>query len=135
MTHHVQPEDEQSSSGGESNPMPQEEFDQAVADYEAAIKRNQQFWMDYINPAVAHSDRGEYDQAIAYYDMMIELNPQDAMLYRARAYAYAEKGENHRAIAELQEAVRLDPQYHDAYIDLAEIYKKIAAACDGPRAG
>ena len=40
MTDHMKPKNEQ--------------YDRAVADYKAAIERNQQFWMDYIDPAVAH---------------------------------------------------------------------------------
>ena len=71
----------------------QERYDQAVAGYQAAIERNQQFWMDYIDPAVGHLDRGEYDRAIAYFDMMIELAPREAELYSARGSAYAGRGE------------------------------------------
>ena len=111
------------------------DFDRAGADYRAAIERNQQFWMDYIDPAVGHLDRGEYDRAIAYFDMMIELAPKEAEIYRARGGAYAGRGDYDRAIAEYLEAVRLNPRYHDAYIDLAEAYRQLALACDAPGPG
>ena len=99
-----------------------EEYHQATAAFEAAIRNNEEFVQNYIDQAVALHDQGNYAQAIAYYDMMIQLNPNDPMLLRARGGAYAMQGEYERATDDLKEAVRLDPNYGDAFIDLGDVY-------------
>ena len=99
-----------------------EEYDQATAAFQAAVRNNEEFVQDYIDQAVALHDQGNYSQAIAYYDMMIQLNPNDPMLLRARGGAYAKQGEYERAADDLKEAVRLDPNYGDALIDLGDVY-------------
>ena len=100
-----------------------EEYDQATAAFEAAVRNNKEFVQNYIDQAVALHDQGNYAQAIAYYDMMIQLNPNDPMVLRARGGAYAKQGEYERAAVDLKEAVRLDPNYGDAFIDLADLYR------------
>ena len=97
-----------------------EEYNQATAAFEVAVRNNKEFVQNYIDQAVALHDQGNYAQAIAYYDMMIQLNPNDPMVLRARGGAYAKQGEYERAAVDLKEAVRLDPNYGDAFIDLAE---------------
>ena len=100
-----------------------EEYDQATAAFEAAVRNNKEFVQNYIDQAVALHDQGNYAQAIAYYDMMIQLNPNDPMLLRARGGAYAMQGEYVRAADDLKEGVRLDPNYGDAFIALGDVYR------------
>ena len=99
-----------------------EEYHQATAAFEVAVRNNEEFVQNHIYQAVDLHDQGNYSQAIAYYDMMIQLNPNDPMLLRARGGAYTMQGEYERAADDLKEAVRLDPNYGDAFIDLGDLY-------------
>ena len=52
----------------------QGEYEQAIADYTAAIKLNPQLAEAYYNRGNAYRRQGEYDQAIADYTAAIGLN-------------------------------------------------------------
>ena len=109
-----------------------EEYDQAIAAFGAAVNHNEEFVQNYIDRAVALLGQGNYTQAIAYYDMMIRLNPNDPTLLRARGVAYAMQGEYERATVDLKEAVTLDSNYGDAFIDLADVYRNWGESINNP---
>ena len=122
MAHHNNPQDEPNLEGMSADER--EQYGRAIADFEAASKRNEQFWMDYIDLAVALADRGSHDEAIGLYDMMIQLDPDEETLYRARGGSYEAKAEYEQAIVDYGEAIRIDPDYRDAIMDLADAQSK-----------
>ena len=120
MSDHCKPQDDQNCFRDDLNSDP-DEYDQAVADFEAIIQRSEQFCEDFRELAITSADQGDHDRAIAVYNMMIRLIPDEPMRYRARGGSYAVIGNYQQAIADLNEAIRLDPDYSDAYIDLSII--------------
>ena len=95
----------------------QGEFDQAVAEYTAAIELNPQYIIAYRNRGNAYRRQGEYERAIADYTSAIGLNlhSQEAYDYYVRGVAYAEHGEYERAITDYTAAIGLNPQFGRAY--------------------
>ncbi len=52
------------------------QYDQAIADYDEAIKLNPKLAGAYANRGNAYENKGQDDQAIADYDEAIELKPK-----------------------------------------------------------
>ena len=102
-----------------------EQWDEAIADYDKAIELNPRLAMVYVNRGFAYSNIGLLDQAISDYTKAIELNPGFAGAYVNRGSAYLSKGQYDRAISDYSKAVELNPNFAWAYLNrgLAYYYK------------
>ncbi|MDD9821089.1 MAG: tetratricopeptide repeat protein [Nitrospira sp.] len=101
------------------------DYNQAIADYDEAIKLNPQYAAAYRRRGRAYYAKGDYDQAIADWDEAIALNPHDAAAYRRRGFAYYAKRDYDRVIESCDEAIALNPHDAAAYSTrgLAYLYK------------
>jgi tetratricopeptide (TPR) repeat protein len=88
-----------------------EMYDQAIADFNQAIRIDPNNASAYINRGVAYSGKGDYDRAIADYTQAIRLDSNSANAYEKRGWAYANKGDYDRAIADFTQAIRLNPNF------------------------
>ncbi len=105
-----------------------QDYDQAIADYGEALKRNPTRAAVVYDRAAAYRLKRDYDHAIADYDRAIALNPRYEDAFVNRGIAYAGKGDTDRAISEFTAALMLDGSdaaaYRnrgDAYVDKGEI--------------
>jgi tetratricopeptide (TPR) repeat protein len=101
----------------------QEEYDQAITDYNSTLKLDPKYTLAYINRGLAYYEQGEYDQAIADYSSAIKLDPKFTYAYDNRGLAYSRKGEYDQAIADYSSAIKLDPKYKLAYNNRELAYK------------
>ena len=99
-------------------------YDNAIADYEAAIGLNPQSAKAYYNRGVAYASSGRPTQAISDYDAAIRLKPGLAVAYFSRANAYDALSRYDRAIASFDAAVRLSPGYTAAYANRGIVHAK-----------
>jgi tetratricopeptide (TPR) repeat protein len=90
-------------------------YDQAIADHDAALALNPQFAEGYHNRGGAYYEKDQLDRAMADYNEALRLKPQLSESYLDRGSVWARKGEHDRAIADYSEALRLNPQIADAY--------------------
>jgi tetratricopeptide (TPR) repeat protein len=67
------------------------EYDQAIADYDQALRLKPDQDSAYNNRGHAYLEKGQYDRAIADYDQALRLNPGHAVSYNNRGRAYDEK--------------------------------------------
>ena len=67
-------------------------YDQAIADYDAAINLKPGYPLALSNRGAAYSSMGQPDRAIADYDAAIRLDPGDAGTFVNRGGAYGDKG-------------------------------------------
>ena len=115
----------------------QGEYDQAIADFTAAIELNPRLAEAYYNRGVVfyveaeggydrgveHYGQGEYEHAITDFTSAIELNPQYAEAYRYRGLAYVGRREYDQAISDYTDAIVLNPQDAEAYRYRGHVYR------------
>jgi tetratricopeptide (TPR) repeat protein len=65
------------------------QYDQAIADYNMAIKANPRYETAYFNRGNAYYAKGQYDEAVADYKKAIELNPKNPYPYYNMACIYS----------------------------------------------
>jgi Tfp pilus assembly protein PilF len=99
------------------------EIDNAITDYNEAIRLDPNFAFPYNGRAAAFDDKGEFDRAIADYDEVIRLDPTRAAPYNNRAQAWLGKGDFDRALADANEALRRDPKNAAIYSTRGEIWR------------
>jgi tetratricopeptide (TPR) repeat protein len=92
-----------------------EEYDQAIAVFNAALKRAPNNAFAYFRRGTAYNIKGETGQAIADLTEAIRLNPNDADYYNNRGIAYDNDGEYDTAVQDYTEAIRLNPNDADHY--------------------
>ncbi|MBD2542408.1 MULTISPECIES: serine protease [Planktothricoides] len=85
----------------------QGKLDQAIADYNQAIRINPELALAYNNRGLAYSDQGKLDQAIADFNQAIRINPEYADAYRNRGFAYYNQGNNRQAQENFRKASEL----------------------------
>jgi lipoprotein NlpI len=51
-------------------------MDQAVEDFDQALKLNPNFTLAYLNQGIAYYEKGNLDRAFSDYNIAIELDPQ-----------------------------------------------------------
>src|SRR4051794_20904498 len=92
------------------------EHDQAIADFDAALKLDPNNASILNNRGSARSEKGEGDAALADFDAAIKVNPRYAAAYFNRANALAAKGETERALKDYDAAIRNNRRNVNAYI-------------------
>ena len=97
-------------------------FQQAIADYDAALKVTPGYTFPLNNRCLVYHEMGQYDRAIADCTQAIRLDPRYVYAYNNRGRSYHAKGDYDRAIADYDQAIRLDPRYALAYNNRAFSY-------------
>ena len=90
-------------------------YDEAIKDYDEAIRLKPDYAIAYYNRGCAKGALGHNDEAIKDYDETIRLNPDDAIAYNNRGSAKYKLGHYDEAIKDYDEAIRLYPDYAIAY--------------------
>jgi tetratricopeptide (TPR) repeat protein len=100
---------------GDRVPRDQKEYDQAVEDYSALIRRDPNFPGAFFHRGDAWTKKGEYDKAIKDYSEAIRREPKSFEPFFNRGYARAKKGEYDKAIKDFDEVIRLNPKCTEAF--------------------
>ncbi len=99
-----------------------EDYDKAIADFNAAIRQDPRKIPAYNLRGLAWSYKREYDRAIADFCTAILLFPSYAMFFVNRGNAWREKQDLDMAITDFNEAMRLDRSLAQAYIGRAKAW-------------
>ena len=97
-------------------------FDQAIADYSAAIKLDDRLDEAYFGRGMAHGRAGRLDEGIADLTVFIDRNPGNSLAHTKRGVRYIWKGELARARQDLTTAIALDDSNAEAHDDLGVVY-------------
>ena len=100
-----------------------EEFEQAIADLNQAIRLNPKLVNAYNLRGIVYRKQGKYDLAIADYNQAIQLNPKYANAYNNRGLVYYNQGKSDLAIADYNQAIQLNPKLAHAYYNRGLTYK------------
>lgn len=101
------------------------QHNEAVKDYDAAIRLNPDYVLTYYNRGLAKNEMGQYEEAIADYDAAIRLNPDYTNAYHNRGVAKARLGQHNDAVKDYNTVVRLKPNHTLAYYNRALTMKEL----------
>jgi Flp pilus assembly protein TadD len=94
------------------------QMDEAIRQYQEAIRLNPAYADAHYNLGVALEKKGQMDEAINQYQETIRLKPDHALAHNNLGVTLGKKGQPDEAIRQLQEAIRLKPDYADAHYNL-----------------
>ena len=97
-------------------------FDQAISDFNKAIKVKPDLAQGYLNRGLAYINRGNTEQAFVDYAKALELNPQFDEAYSVRGLAHASRLKFDEAILDYGKAIEVNPQYVQAYLNRGFLY-------------
>ena len=93
-------------------------YDQAIADYDMAIRLRPDYAEAYNDRGHAyHWKGGNADRAIADFTRAIELRPHYPTAYNNRGVVYMAGGHTARGIPDFDRALELDPTFRNAYVN------------------
>lgn len=97
-------------------------YDQAIQDYNQAIRLNPEFGFAFNNRGSAYRAKEDYDRAIQDYNQAIRLKPDYAFAFNNRGNAYSAKEDYDRAIQDYNETIRLKPDFALAFNSRGSVY-------------
>lgn len=100
------------------------EQDEALKDYNEAIRKNAKFSEVYNARANIWSQKEEYDKALADYGKSLQLDPMCALVMCNRGMVWVAKNDLDRALVDYNEALNIDSSYSPAYRARAEVWQK-----------
>jgi tetratricopeptide (TPR) repeat protein len=98
------------------------DYDQAITDFNQAIKLRPDFAAAYSGRGVSYSYKGDYDQAITDFNQAIKLRPDFAAAYNNRGNVYRDKGDYEQAITDFNQAIKLRSDFAEAYNNRGTAY-------------
>ncbi len=112
----------------------EENIEEAMKDYDEAVKLDPRCTEAYNNRGLAKSHMGKHEEAIKDFDKAIKLDPQDGMTYYNQGNAKSSLGKHEEAIKDFDRALELDPEtavaYHSRGIAKAELGRHQGAVED-----
>ncbi|MFN2290172.1 MAG: tetratricopeptide repeat protein [Anaerolineae bacterium] len=102
--------------------LDQGQFDQAIAEFQAAIQLDPDLTNAHYNLGLAYQKQDKLDEAAAAYQEAIQLDPDLAEAHNNLGLIYDTQGKSDQAIAEYQEAIGIDPGDDKAHYNLALLY-------------
>ncbi len=90
-------------------------YEEAIEDYNEALRLNPQYAETYYNRGIARQMIGKHREAIGDYDEAIRVNPNYTDAYNNRGGAHHRLGKHQHAIKDFGEAIRINPKYASAY--------------------
>jgi tetratricopeptide (TPR) repeat protein len=103
------------------------DFDQAIADYSAAIQLKPDYAEAYNNRGLAYSLKGKnlMPESIADYTQAIDLRPGYAYAINNRGVAYMASGHPDDALRDFDLAIQIQPDLSQAYSNRGNYYLRL----------
>ena len=87
--------------------MRMKNYDDAIADFEAALKRNNRFANAEMSLGEAYRGKRDFKMALLHHDNAIALEPETAWFYHERGNTYQKMGDSKRAEMDYAKAIEL----------------------------
>jgi len=94
-------------------------YDQAIADYNEALRIEPDSALVHNNRGAAYQHKGDYERALQDYDQAIRLDATSAMAFNNRGRAHHFKENYAQALRDYEEAIELDSDYALAFYNRA----------------
>jgi Flp pilus assembly protein TadD len=92
-------------------------FDEAIVEYQAALKIRPNYPQAHYNLGIALSASGQMAEAISHYEEAVRLKPDYVEALNNLGIALSRAGRDAEALRHLAEAVRLNPSYAEARVN------------------
>ena len=102
-----------------------EDYVDAIADFDEAIKLNPNNAGTYNNRGMVKNKLGDYAGAIADFDEVIKLDPNYITAYNSRGIVKRKLGDYADAIADFGEVIKLNPNDADTYNNQGIVKNKL----------
>jgi serine/threonine-protein kinase len=102
--------------------MDQKLTDQAIAEFNEAIRLDPQLAAAYSNRGLLLRTKGQLDQAIDDFSRAVQLNPKFTAAYFNRAAAYYDKRDYQKCLEDNNRVIELNPRDATAYNNRGTIY-------------
>ena len=96
--------------------LKEEKRDEAINEYDQAIKLDPKNVEAYLYRGNAYDEKGDDDQAITNFDRVIALDAGHSIAYFYRGNAYGYKKMNDRAIEDYNKAIKLNSKFDEAFV-------------------
>jgi len=103
----------------------QDLHEQAVADYESAIRLNADSTASFTGRGIAYNRLGQYERALEDFDAAIRLDPSVAIYFLNRGGVYAELDRFDEAIQDLDTAIDLQPSFGLLWYSRGLVYEEL----------
>ena len=100
-------------------------FEEALSDYNEAIRLKPDFTEAYYYRGVVKFTLGQHKKAISDFDEVIRLNPDDANAYHIRRAIKNNLGLHKEVVSDFDEFIRLNPDDAEAYNNRGEAKEKL----------
>ncbi|MFD1140468.1 tetratricopeptide repeat protein [Larkinella insperata] len=97
------------------------DYENALLDYDQAIKLSPDFYKPYYNRAKLKTARGETDPALRDFSEAIRRAPDISDIYLDRGQLFANSGNLTSALSDFNQAIQLDPKNSLAYFNRGNI--------------
>jgi Flp pilus assembly protein TadD len=94
------------------------QLDEAVAQYQKALKINPNYAEAHSNLGAALFQKGQLDEAVAQYQKALKINPNYVEAHSNLGVALFQKGQLDEGIAQIQKALEINPNYAEAHGNL-----------------
>ena len=106
--------------------MDEEKYDQAILEFDEAIKLDPDFAISYWCRGIAYSSKKDSNKAISDFTKAIELGLESfAFIYYFRGGEYFKIGQYDKAILDYSKSIELDPNYNGSYLFRSVCYTMI----------
>ena len=102
-----------------------ENIEEAMKDYDEAVKLDPRCTEAYNNRGLAKSHMGKHEEAIKDFDQALESDPKTAVAYHSRGITKAEMGRCQEAVEDFSEAIRLKSDEAEFYSNRGKSNKKL----------
>jgi tetratricopeptide (TPR) repeat protein len=113
------PKDERAHTLLANNYFGQQEWDQAIAEYERALEINPDFSQPYNQLGYANRFLGRYEQAEEAFQKYIELIPNDPNPYDSYAELLLKMGRYEESIKAYRKALEYNPNFVNSHVGIA----------------
>ncbi|HUT95645.1 MAG TPA: tetratricopeptide repeat protein [Thermoguttaceae bacterium] len=96
-------------------------LDEAMAEFEAAVKLRPDYWQGHLNAAVVLLDRRMLDEAMASLDKVLKTDPGRGRAHGSVGGVLARNGMLDEAMAHFQAALEIDPDEAEAHANMARL--------------
>jgi len=109
--------------------LAQDRFDEALVEYDEAIRIEPKNAPAYNNRGTAYGALGQYDRATDDFDESIRLDPVYAEAYNNRGIVSGKLGQYEKSVEDYGEAIRIEPLYALAYNNRGFAYRWWPGKC------